>query len=106
MFEMDITSPLAHLQRSTLKSHLLYATFHPMKLLTKALLKQFEMIGDQSESEDPILVCKFFYPDFHRTRYASEYDPEHQLFFGYVDGDFPERGTFSLQELLQNRGKF
>lgn len=60
--------------------------FHTtMMLLTKALLEQFSKIGDQSEVEDPLVICKFFHPCHHRTRYATEYDPQNRIFFGFVD---------------------
>ena len=38
----------------------------------------------------------------------SEYDPERDdvLFFGYVDGVFPELGYFTLSELEAIRGQF
>jgi len=74
-----------------------------MKLLTKAILAQFEKVGNQSNEKDPLVICKFFYPDFHRTRYAAEFNSDDRIFFGYVVGDFPEWGYFSLDELEQTR---
>ena len=70
-----------------------------MELLTDALLKQFSEVGNQSEVEDPWVICTFFHPFCAWTRYATEYDPENRLFFGFVDGDFGEWGYFSLDEL-------
>lgn len=70
-----------------------------MKLLTKALLKQFAKVGDQSHEANPLIICKFFHPCSSWTRYASKYNEEQRIFFGYVVGHFPERGTFSLDEL-------
>lgn len=72
-----------------------------MKLLTKALLNKFASVGDQSEVEDPLIICKFFHPFHPWRRYASEYDPDTKIFFGFVDGDFPEWWYFSLDELEQ-----
>ncbi len=62
-----------------------------MKLLTDELLRTFEQIGDQFDSEDPVLVARFRYPYSKRVWYPTEYDPQSQIFFGYVEGDFSER---------------
>lgn len=71
-----------------------------MKLITKALEERFEKIGDQSEIQDPIIVAKFFNPAGRQTWYASEYDKENNICFGYVTGfDFDEWGYFSIDEL-------
>lgn len=51
------------------------------------------------------VVCKWFYPDFGWTWYVLAH-VEGDVFFGFVDGDFPELGDFSLAELLATRGKF
>ncbi len=76
-----------------------------MKLLTKELLKKLPPIGATSEQIDPLVICKFFYPDFHWSWYAIEFDGE-DIFFGYVAGDFPELGNFSLSELQANCGQW
>ena len=73
-----------------------------MKLLTKAILSRFAKVGRQDEDPDPIVICKFFNPCGAGTWYATEYDPESRIFFGYVSifGDHcDEWGTFSLDEL-------
>lgn len=77
----------------------------PMKLLTKAVLNQLPPLRATEDQEDPLVRVKFFYPDFSWTWYAIEFDGT-DLFFGYVDGDFPELGYFSLAELTGNRGKW
>lgn len=77
-----------------------------VKLLTKKLLKQLPPIGATAEEPDPLVLCKFFYPDFGWTWYAIEYCPTSKIFFGFVDGDFAELGSFSLQELTDNCGIF
>lgn len=80
-----------------------------MKLLTKELINKFAQIGSQEEVEDPIVVAKFFNPTGAGTWYATEYEPESQLFFGYVSifGDrCDEWGYFSLAELETYRGKY
>ena len=71
-----------------------------MKLITKTLEERFEKIGYQSQSADPIIVAKFFDPCGSATWYATEYDAENKIAFGYVTGlAFDEWGTFSITEL-------
>lgn len=72
-------------------------------MLTKALRKQLPKLGATRNDPDPMVICKFFYPDFHWTWFALEFDGE-DIFFGLVDGDFAELGTFSLSELQRTRG--
>ncbi len=75
-----------------------------MELLTKGLLKQLPPLYSQEEVKDPLVVCKFFFPDFSWTWYAIEFDGK-DTFFGYVAGDCPELGSFTLSELKNNHGK-
>ncbi len=75
-----------------------------MKLLTKEVLEKLPPLYSQENVKDPMVVCKFFYPDFGWSWYAIEFDGKDQ-FFGLVDGDEKELGYFSLTELLSNRGK-
>ena len=75
-----------------------------MKLLTKALLKQLPPLYATEGQPDPTVICKFFYPDFGWAWYAIEYDGT-DIFYGFVDGDFPELGYFSFKELCRTRGK-
>jgi hypothetical protein len=75
-----------------------------VKLLTKQVLKELPPLGARANDPDPMVICKFFYPDFGWTWYAIEYDGE-DTFFGFVDGLYPELGYFSLSELKSNRGK-
>jgi hypothetical protein len=76
----------------------------PMKLMTKAIEKRFAEVGRQENVKDPIIVAKFFYPRGAGTWYATEYDPENRIFFGYVTGlGFDELGSFSLDEFEQYR---
>jgi hypothetical protein len=56
-----------------------------MKLLTKELLKQLPPLYSQENEKDPMVICKFFYPDFSWTWYAIEFDGK-DIFFGYVAG--------------------
>lgn len=75
-----------------------------MILLTQEILKQLPALYSTEQQSDPLVIVKFFYPDFHWTWYAIEFDGQ-DIFFGYVDGDFAELGYFSLCELKQNHGK-
>jgi hypothetical protein len=80
-----------------------------MKLLTKELLKRFEQVGRQENSSDPLVIAKFFNPCGAGTWYATEYDPNDKIFFGFVSifGDWnDEWGSFSLEELESYHGKF
>lgn len=73
-----------------------------MKLITKELEKRFATIGNQENEKDPIVVAKFFNPTGAGTWWATEYNPEDKIFFGYVSifGDeCDEWGNFALEEL-------
>jgi hypothetical protein len=80
-----------------------------MRLMTKELERRFAQVGCQSESKDPIVIAKFFNPCGAGTWYATEYDPEYKVFFGYVSifGDWnDEWGSFALEELENFQGPF
>jgi len=83
-----------------------------MKLLTEELRKQLPPLYSQEQEKDPMVICKFFHPLSPWTWYAYEgspvdengyYDTDREkvdfLFFGWVYGDYPELGYFSLSEL-------
>jgi len=70
-----------------------------MKLLTKELINKFNKIGKQEDSDDPVIVAKFFHPFSNFTWYATEYDGENKMFFGMVHGHDKELGYFSFDEL-------
>lgn len=79
--------------------------------MTKALIKRFPRLRQTSNlSPEKIqIIAKFFYPCGAATWYATEYDPEDRLFFGFVnlgDSHLAELGYFSLDELEQFRGRF
>ena len=80
-----------------------------MKLMTKELEARFEMVGSQEDIKDPLVIAKYFNPTGAGTWYATEYNPEERLFFGYVSifGDWnDEWGYFSLDELEGFKGQF
>ena len=74
-----------------------------MKLLTKELLNKLPALYSQENTEDPMVICKFFAVWTKWTWYAIEFDGK-DLFFGYVAGDYPELGYFSLSELQSLKG--
>ena len=70
----------------------------------RAHIPMLSAVAEQSIDELEV-VCKWFYPDFGWTWYVIAW-VEEDVFFGFVDGDYPELGDFSLRELLETRGKF
>lgn len=74
-----------------------------MKLLTSALRKAIPSLRATEQERDPLVRCKFFTPWSHWSWYVIEFDGS-DIFFGWVDGDFPEAGLFSLGELESVRG--
>ncbi len=70
-----------------------------MNLLPEEVLKQLPPLYSQEHEPDPMVICKFFHPNSYWTWYATEFDPIQGIFFGWVYGDFPELGYFSLSEL-------
>ena len=80
-----------------------------MQLLTRALEDLFAQIGSQEDNPDPLIIARFFNPTGAGTWYATEYDPQTRMFFGYASifGDHnDEWGYFSLDELEAYRGTF
>jgi hypothetical protein len=80
-----------------------------MKLLTKELIQRFKEVGSQEEVSDPIVIAKFFNSLGAGVWYATEYDPDAEVFFGFVSisGDWnDEWGWFSQAELEGYHGKF
>ena len=52
----------------------------------------------QEHESDPVVYVKFFAPMTHWCWYATEFDSQ-DIFFGWIHGDHPELGNFSLGEL-------
>ncbi len=76
-----------------------------MMLVTKDLAKKLPKLYSTENFKDPLVICKFFLPYSRLSWYAIEFDGS-DLFFGYVTGEFPELGYFSLSELENVRGVF
>ena len=70
-----------------------------MKLLTQELRAKLPKLYAQEHSPDPVVYVKFFLPFTHWHWYATEFDGE-DTFFGWVYGDYPELGYFTLSELV------
>lgn len=80
-----------------------------MKLLTKEIEARFKKIGSQEANPHPMIIAKFFNPTGAGYWYATEYNTEEKMFFGYVSlfGDHnDELGYFSLGELENFKGRF
>jgi len=69
-----------------------------MKLMTKAIEKKIPNLYGQS-GKDARVYAKFFTPWTHWTWYATEYDPNDELFFGLVKGIEEELGYWRLSDL-------
>ena len=81
-----------------------------MKLLTKELEARFAKVGSQEEllAEKQMCIAKFFNPTGIGRWFATEYNPEEKMFFGYVSlfGDHcDEWGYFTLEELKSYKDK-
>lgn len=71
-----------------------------MKLITKKLEQRFAEVDKQNNTDNPIVIAKFFDPVGSATWYATEYDKETNVCYGYVTGmAYDEWGTFSVTEL-------
>jgi hypothetical protein len=75
-----------------------------MKLLTKKIESKLPGMAKGAEGDDAVAHVKFFTPDSNWTWFATEYDPDEQMFFGLVIGLETELGYFSLQQLTESRG--
>jgi Protein of unknown function (DUF2958) len=73
-----------------------------MELLPDEVAKTLPpLYAQDGKGDDAIVYVKFFHPLSSWTWYATEYDPDERIFFGWVHGDFPELGYFSLDEMEQ-----
>lgn len=90
-----------------------------MMLLTKEIKDKLPALysNETKTAAETMVVLKFFTPDANWTWYVSEGSPVDAdgyfdtdkpkvdwLFFGLVDGQYPELGYFSLSELMSIRG--
>lgn len=71
------------------------------RLLDDVLRNALPKLREQSDSQDPIVFAKFFFPASRWTWFVTEGEQTNNdfLFFGHVVGFEPEWGYFSLSEL-------
>ena len=76
-----------------------------MKLMTKAIEKKIPALyaTEKIENNDKVCHVKFFHPCSNMTWYATEFNPETGMFFGWIKSDFPEWGYFSLAEMEKTK---
>lgn len=74
-----------------------------MLLLTQEIKTKLPVLYSQENENDPMVICKFFAVFTNWTWYGIEFDRK-DTFFGYVAGDFPELGYFTLSELQEFKG--
>jgi hypothetical protein len=72
-----------------------------MKLLTPEIAAKLPPIyaNEHKAPSEIKVVAKFFNPCGRGTWYATEYDPDERMFFGYCHLFEGELGYFSLDEL-------
>ena len=73
-----------------------------MQLMTKAIEKKIPALysGENIPLAEKVCYVKFFHPFCQMTWFATEFDPETGIFFGWVEnGQMSEWGNFSLQEM-------
>ena len=76
-----------------------------MQLLTEHLKQILPPLYSKEKEKDPWIVCKFFMPMTKWTWYVTEFDGK-DTFFGFVAGEYPELGYFSLSELEKLEGPY
>ena len=79
-----------------------------MKLITVELINQFpRLYATDGKPKDHVkIIAKFFHSLSAATWYATEYDPEERMFFGFMNLGNPlyaELGYFSLMSLKASR---
>lgn len=73
-------------------------------LLPADIVATIPKLGETAENPDPTFYLKWFTPDAGFTWYVAEYDPDSGICHGFVIGQFPEWGSFSVHEIRQIRG--
>ena len=81
-----------------------------MKLMTKAIKAKFERVGTQEGATDPLAILKLFDPCGRWTYYATEYNAEDRVLWGYcvsaLEPDYDEWGHSDLGEIEATRNRF
>ena len=76
-----------------------------MMLMPSYVEKKLPPLYSKENEKDPKVLCKFFLSFTKWTWYVIEFDGK-DTFFGYVVGDYPELGYFSLKELQEIEGPY
>ncbi len=57
-----------------------------MHFLASETYLRFQKIGTQRDTDNPKVIASFSLPSEGIFYYATEYDPEHRQFYGYIRG--------------------
>ena len=76
-----------------------------MKLLTDELRKQLPPLYTSENDDDPMVICKFFYPDFSWTWYAIEFDGVDDFFGEWSPEMRTKLGLFPALRAAEQPGK-
>ncbi len=68
-------------------------------LIPEKIKEKLPALYSTDGEKDPMAYLKFFNPVGRGTWYLTEYDPEDNIAFGWVDQGDPELGYFSVPEL-------
>jgi hypothetical protein len=77
--------------------------------MTKELEKRFAQVGSQDGVSDPVIIAHYFNPTGAGDWYATEFDADNRIIFGYVSifHDWnDEWGYTSLEELEGYTGRW
>jgi hypothetical protein len=69
-----------------------------LSLATDVRLRQVPPLGATAHDADPLVRCRILIPGCVWAWYPLEFDGR-EACYGFVDGDFPEYGSFTLPEL-------
>jgi hypothetical protein len=75
------------------------------QLFPESVLKALPSTDESYNIEDPMIVAKYFYPDFNWTWYIAGYDPQTKIAYGLVNGFELEGGDIDMNELIEGHGK-
>jgi len=76
-------------------------------IMPEALEGQFLLEANMWDPEDtdPVVYARYFYPAWSATWYVTAYDPDYEIFYGFVTGlHYPEWWTWSLREWIDFTG--
>jgi hypothetical protein len=62
----------------------LFRKDHLMGLLTPELLQRFREVGEQIQTDQPLILARFYALGTDWERFISEYESKTNTFYGYV----------------------